>query len=86
MLISQPVRQCIQASGGIVLIVCPLGSERLSPVALLGIGTGVTWTILVTQVVGVLPTSLAAVRHRAFEAGVIDTTLDRGIGSTSDHP
>lgn len=60
---SQGVRLVFNFIGALALILVPLAYHQLSTTDMFGIAVGITWAILIVNVVGILPSKSALKAH-----------------------
>lgn len=61
--VSQPIRLIFNFIGALALILVPLAYHDLSTTDMFGIAVGITWAILIVNVVGILPSKSALKNH-----------------------
>lgn len=63
--VSQAIRYVFNLIGALALILVPLAWDQLSTTDMFGIAVGITWAILIVNVVGILPSKAALKAHAA---------------------
>lgn len=61
--VTQPIRLVFNFIGALALILVPLAYHDLSTTDMFGIAVGITWAILIVNVVGILPSKSALKAH-----------------------